>query len=125
MSIFNPTERWVQVGIAVSGLSIDGEKVSAVFSPSFCVWFPSERAVGDAGGAPNAGRRASHPVADCEEQDYHRAQEHRGAEGAVHPTPGRSLQMRYQRVVLACLCSGRCRNAGGGLCQEGGPCCCS
>ncbi|XP_072572907.1 centrosomal protein of 192 kDa isoform X1 [Paramormyrops kingsleyae] len=30
MSMFNPTERWVQVGISVSGLSIDGEKVDVL-----------------------------------------------------------------------------------------------
>ncbi|KAG5857108.1 hypothetical protein ANANG_G00015060 [Anguilla anguilla] len=30
LSIFNPTERWLQVGIAVSGLAIDGEKVDSL-----------------------------------------------------------------------------------------------
>ncbi|KAI1894105.1 hypothetical protein AGOR_G00112400 [Albula goreensis] len=30
LSIFNPTERWLQVGIAVTGLAIDGEKVESL-----------------------------------------------------------------------------------------------
>ncbi|XP_066546802.1 centrosomal protein of 192 kDa isoform X2 [Amia ocellicauda] len=30
LSIFNPTDRWLQVGIAVSSLSIDGEKVESL-----------------------------------------------------------------------------------------------
>lgn len=122
LSLFNPSERWQQVSITVSSLAIDGDKVSHLLNSLSLCWsvvvsltplYPYIPT-----GIPTGGQPAL-PVAHIEEQDHHRAQDHRGAEGAVHSPQSWRLPVRPDCLLLACVRRDRGLCPGQHLRQEG------